>query len=82
MPAFLVAMSTSDDAAAGALFSLWFLLGLFIIVIAMLWVLYARPHQRVPPRAPRAAPARGASGATLAAGREPDLPATEEPGDR
>jgi hypothetical protein len=55
---FLLAQ-TSDNAAGGALLSLWFLLGLFIIVAAVLWAIYTRPHNRVPPRPP--AHAHGAS---------------------
>jgi hypothetical protein len=56
----LLAQATSDNAPGGAYFSLWFPLGLFIIVGAILWLLYTRPHNRVPPR--RAAHARAGAG--------------------
>jgi hypothetical protein len=58
----LLAQATSDNTAEGAYFSLWFPLGLFIIVIAALWTLYARPHQRIPARRPtHAHPGRAAN---------------------
>lgn len=83
MTGLLLAQATSDNAAEGAYFSLWFPLGLFIIVIAALWTLYARPHQRMPPRRPAGGhrggprlehPGSGytAIGGTGAAGRRPD----------
>jgi hypothetical protein len=50
LPGLILAQATSDNAPEGAYFTLWFPLGLFIIVAAILWVLYARPHRRVPPR--------------------------------
>jgi hypothetical protein len=71
---FLLAQSTSDNAGGGALLSLWFPLGLFIIVAAVLWVIYARPHPRVPPR-----PAAHAHGATSVAGTAGDSTA-QQPG--
>ena len=60
MPGFLLAQATSDNVPEGADFTLWFPLGLFVIVAAILWVLYARPHRRVPPRRPAHVPAGGA----------------------
>jgi hypothetical protein len=67
----LLAQATSDNAPEGAYFTLWFPLGLFIIVIAILWLRSARPHRRIPPHRP--APARGTPSQTetAAAGREP-----------
>lgn len=73
MATFLLAQ-TSDNADGGALFSLWFPLGLFIIVAAVLWVIYARPHPRVPPRPPA-----HAHGATSVAGTADDSSA-QQPG--
>jgi hypothetical protein len=67
VPGLLLAQSTSDNAPEGAYFTLWFPLGLFIIVIAILWTLYARPHQRVP----RRRPAHARAGGGLALGRSP-----------
>jgi hypothetical protein len=61
MPGLLLAQATSDNAPAGADFSLWFPLGLFIIVIAILVLVYSRPHQRVPPRRPAREPAADGS---------------------
>jgi hypothetical protein len=61
----LLAQVTSDNAPEGAYFTLWFPGGLFIIVLTILWVLYARPHRRVPPR--QTAPAH-AGGMAHAAG--------------
>ena len=76
MAAFLLAQSTSDNAGGGALLSLWFPLGLFIIVAAVLWVIYARPHRRVPPRPPA-----HAHGASSVAGTPP-RPDTDDTGHR
>jgi uncharacterized protein (DUF58 family) len=64
LPGLLLAQATSDNAPEGAYFTLWFPLGLFIIVVAILWVLYARPHRRVPARP--VAPARAGGGAPSA----------------
>jgi uncharacterized protein (DUF58 family) len=77
--AFLLAQSTSDNDAGGALLTLWFLLGLFIIVAAVLWVIYARPHRRVPPRPP--VRAHGAS-STATAVRPPEPGAADSGGHR
>jgi hypothetical protein len=74
--AFLLAQ-TSDNAGGGALLSLWFPLGLFIIVAAVLWVIYARPHSRVPPR-----PAGPVHGASSVAGSSSERPATDDSGDQ
>jgi hypothetical protein len=78
---FLLALSTSDDSPAGQNFTLWFPLGLFIIVAAILWVLYARPHHRVPPRRPVHAAASSAAPAAPASSAAPAAPAsaTDEP---
>jgi hypothetical protein len=64
LPAFVLAQATSDNTAGGAYFTLWFPLGLFIIVGAILYLLIARPHHRVPPRRP--AHAEAGSGARTA----------------
>lgn len=62
MTGWLLAQATSDNTAEGAYLSLWFPLGLFIIVIAALWTLYARPHRRIPPQRPaHAQPGRAAN---------------------
>jgi hypothetical protein len=68
VPGLLLAQVTSDNAPEGAYFTLWFPLGLFIIVLAILWVLYARPHRRVPPR--QAAPAHAGGAAAGGTGEE------------
>jgi hypothetical protein len=60
VPEWILAQATSDNVPEGAYFSLWFPLGLFIIVAAILWLLYARPHRRVPPR--RSVPPPGKAG--------------------
>jgi hypothetical protein len=77
LPGLLLAQATSDNSAAGQNFTLWFPLGLFIIIAAILWVLYARPHRRVPPRRP--AQARAAAGAGVAAGGTTSARAQEGP---
>ena len=76
MATFLLAQSTSDNAGGGALLSLWFPLGLFIIVAAVLWVIYARPHRRVPSRPPA-----HAHGASSVAGAPPQ-PGSDDTGHR
>lgn len=50
MPGLVMAAVTSDNVPGGGLFSLWFPLGLFIIVAAITWRVSFRPHRRVPPR--------------------------------
>jgi hypothetical protein len=86
LPGLILAQATSDNAPEGAYFTLWFPLGLFIIVAAILWVLYARPHRRVPPRrrpahahAGDAGPASSATGSPPA-GTSAEGPSPEEPG--
>lgn len=69
MPALILAQPTSDNSVSGAYFTLWFPLGLFIIVGIILWLLYTRPHHRVPPRRPaHAAAAAGTQGVGTATG--------------
>jgi hypothetical protein len=63
LPGLLLAQSTSDNAQAGANFSLWFPLGLLCLVVLILAVIYTRPHQRVPPHPPAHARAGGGTGA-------------------
>jgi len=80
MAGLLLAQPTSDNAPAGALFTLWFPLGLFAIVASIMWVLSVRPHRRVPPRRPAAAHGAGqARGATATAGTPPSGNAGEQP---
>jgi hypothetical protein len=57
----LLAMSTSDNSPAGQNFTLWFPLGLFCIVAVILYLMYSRPHHRVPPRRPAHAQASSAA---------------------
>lgn len=57
----LLALSTSDNSPAGQNFTLWFPAGLFIIVAVILYLMYSRPHQRVPPRRPVHAGAKAAA---------------------
>jgi hypothetical protein len=61
----LLLASTSDNSPAGQNFTLWFPAGLFIIVTAILYLMYSRPHQRVPPRRPAHAQASGAGRASV-----------------
>jgi hypothetical protein len=70
VPGLLLAQVTSDNAPGGANFTLWFPLGLFCIVAAILWVLYTRPHRRTPPRRPAQSQA-GSTANGLGAGAEP-----------
>jgi hypothetical protein len=68
----LLAQATSDNSPGGAYLTLWFPLGLFIIVIAVLWRLYTVQHRRIPPRRPaHAQPGAAASrtGGRAAPGR-------------
>jgi hypothetical protein len=81
LPGLILAQATSDNAPEGAYFTLWFPLGLFIIVAAILWVLYARPHRRVPPRRrPAHAHAGDAGPGSSATGSRPAGTSAEEPG--
>jgi uncharacterized protein (DUF58 family) len=80
--AFLLAQQTSDNDAGGALLTLWFLLGLFIIVAAVLWVLYARPHRRVPPRPPARAHGASSTATAVPPGSPPEPGAADSGGHR
>jgi hypothetical protein len=54
--------------------------GLFCVVAAILWVLFARPHRRVPPRRGLAGtPASPAGGTMAAASGGPGVQATSAP---
>jgi hypothetical protein len=89
----LLAQATSDNAHEGAYLTLWFPLGLFIIVIAVLWRQYTLPHRRIPPPPPAHAQPGGAAnraGTRAAPGRrdapegsaaETSAPAAGQPGE-
>jgi hypothetical protein len=68
LPGLLLAQATSDNVPGGEYFTFWFPLGLFCVVAAILWVLYARPHRRVPPRRAAHAHAVGAGGTPAQSG--------------
>jgi hypothetical protein len=77
----MLAQATSDNAAGfAAYFTFWFPLGLFVVVGAILWVLYSRPHRRVPPRRLAPAQAGGAGRGSTATGSAPAANRREEPG--
>jgi hypothetical protein len=73
----LLAQSVSDNSPAGQNFTLWFPAGLFIIVAVILYLMYSRPHHRVPPRRPAHAQASSAVPAASAGTKEEPA----EPGD-
>jgi uncharacterized protein (DUF58 family) len=72
----LLAQATSDNAPEGAYLTLWFPLGLFIIVIAVLWRQYTLPHRRIPPPPP----AHAQPGAAANRPGRPAEPRREPPG--
>jgi hypothetical protein len=68
----ILATATSDNTPAGAILTFAFPLGLFVVIVVVLYLLLGRPHRRVPAdltpvatpaaiAAPRAEAARGAS---------------------
>ncbi len=76
MPAVLAAVTGSDWNEGGALFTFWFPLGLFIVIAAILFLLFTRPHT-VPGRKPLAlarpgGPARAQATGTPASPPSPD----------
>ena len=72
MPGLILATATSDNTAGGAILTFAFPLGLFVVIVAALYLVLGRPHRRVPAgltpvatsatvEAPRGGVARGAS---------------------
>ena len=72
MPGLILATATSDNTPGGAILTFAFPLGLFVVIVVVLYLLLGRPHRRVPAAltpvatwatsaAPRAEVARGAS---------------------
>ncbi len=59
MPVMILAIGTSDSVDGGAVLTFAFPVGLFVVVAVILYLLFSRPHRRVPDR--RAlVPAQGA----------------------
>ena len=48
MPAVIAAATGSDWNAGGSLFTFYFPVGLFVVVATILYLLFSRPHRRVP----------------------------------
>ncbi len=72
MPGLILATATSDNTPGGAVLTFAFPLGLFVVIVVILYLWLGRPHRRVPAdltpvataatvEAPRAEVARGAS---------------------
>ena len=67
MPGVLAAATGSDWNAGGSILTFYFPVGLFVVVAGTLYLLFSRPHKRVPAH-------RGL--AVAHAGRARDAPAT------
>jgi hypothetical protein len=65
VPAVIAAATGSDWNAGGSLLTFYFPVGLFVVVAAILYLLFSRPHRRVPAR--RGLATAYAGGATPAA---------------
>lgn len=50
MPVTILAMVTSDSTDGGAVLTFAFPVGLFVVVAVILYLLFSRPHRRVPGR--------------------------------
>ena len=73
----LILASVPVNSEAGSYLTFWFPVALFSIVAAILWLLYSRPHRRIPPR--RAlAPSQAAASAPAQPGQV--TPAAPGPG--
>ena len=63
MPVTILAIGTSDSADGGAILTFAFPVALFVVVAVILYLLFSRPHRRIPERrvlAPAEAAAPGA----------------------
>jgi hypothetical protein len=58
----LILASVPVNSEAGSYLTFWFPVALFSIVATILWLLYSRPHRRIPPRRALAPSRAGASG--------------------
>lgn len=63
MPGVLAAATGSDWNAGGSIFTFYFPVGLFVVVATILYLLFSRPHKRIPRH-------RGLASAPAAAGAE------------
>jgi hypothetical protein len=61
VPALILA-SVPMNSEAGSYMTFGAPVGLFAVVATILWVLFSRPHRRIPPRRPVTASAGAASG--------------------
>jgi hypothetical protein len=76
VPGLILATATSDNTPGGAILTFAFPLGLFVVIVVVLYLLLARPHRRVPAAltpvatsaTATAARAEVARGASVAAG--------------
>jgi hypothetical protein len=50
VPGVLAAATGSDWNADGSILTFYFPVGLFVVVAAILYLLFSRPHRRIPPR--------------------------------
>ncbi len=48
MPGVLAAATGSDWNAGGSIFTFYFPVGLFVVVATILYLLFSRPHKRIP----------------------------------
>jgi hypothetical protein len=61
VPGVLAAATGSDWNAGGSIFTFYFPVGLFVVVATILYLLFSRPHKRIPNRR-RLASAHAAAG--------------------
>lgn len=79
MTGVIAAATGSDWNPGGSIMTFFFPVGLFAVVATILYLLFSRPHRRVPPRralapAPAAPSEPGAARATAVAGGLPTAP--------
>jgi hypothetical protein len=77
VPGVLAAATGSDWNAGGSIMTFYFPVGLFMVVATILYLLFSRPHRRIPPRRAPAPAHAGPSdpGAARAAAAAARLPA-------
>ena len=83
MPRLILAGVTPDNTPGGFYYTFLFPMVLFIVVAVILYMLFSRPHRRVPgePISVATGPHLQAAGAELADGGSGETPAETDPAD-